>query len=58
MTIGGVTAQVTSASLIPGTIGWYQVQTTVPAGVASGDAVPVVLMSAGQVSPAVTMAVR
>ncbi len=58
VTIGGASAQVISAGLIPGTIGWYQVQTTVPTGVAAGDAVPVVLMSAGQVSPAVTMAVR
>ncbi|MGO9129961.1 MAG: hypothetical protein ACLQIS_09545 [Bryobacteraceae bacterium] len=36
----------------------YQVNVAVPAGIATGDAVPVVLSVAGQSSPPVTIAVR
>jgi len=58
LTIGGVRAQVLFAGLAPGFANLYQVNATVPAGVAAGDAVPVVLQVAGQSSPPVTMAVR
>jgi uncharacterized protein (TIGR03437 family) len=36
----------------------YQVNAVVPAGIPTGDTVPVVVNAAGQTSPAVTMAVR
>jgi uncharacterized protein (TIGR03437 family) len=56
--IGGVNAPVSFARLAPGTTGVYEVQATVPGGVAASDAVPVVLSVGGQISPPVTMAVR
>lgn len=51
VTIGGIGADVSFSGLAPGFVGLYQVNALVPAGVASGDAVPVVI-SMGQ--PAVT----
>jgi uncharacterized protein (TIGR03437 family) len=57
LTVGGVTAQVISAGLMPGSSGLYQVQATVPDGVPSGDA-PVVLSVAGQTSLAVSVTAR
>jgi uncharacterized protein (TIGR03437 family) len=56
--IGGLPAQVSFSGLTPGSAGLYQVNAVVPAGVAPGDQVPVVLFVAGQPSPSVTMAVR
>jgi hypothetical protein len=38
--------------------GLYQVNTVVPAGVALGDQVPVIVNVAGQASPPVTIAIR
>jgi len=59
VTIGGVAAPAPSFhGLTPGLAGLYQVNVAVPAGIATGDAVPVVLSVAGQTSPAVTIAVR
>ncbi|HLK65772.1 MAG TPA: BACON domain-containing carbohydrate-binding protein [Bryobacteraceae bacterium] len=61
VTIGGVSAPVAFSGLTPGIPGLYQINTVVPAGVAPGDAVPVVISVAGQTSPitpAVTMAVK
>jgi len=59
VTIGGVAAPAPSFhGLTPGLAGLYQVNVAVPAGTATGDAVPVVLSVAGQTSPAVTIAVR
>jgi|GEM_PF-1769520 len=58
LTIGGVEAQVTSATLRPGAVGVYQVLSTVPAGVPSGPAVPVVVSVNGIASPPATMAIR
>jgi uncharacterized protein (TIGR03437 family) len=57
-TIGGVSAPVSFAGLAPGVVGLYLVNAAVPSGVSAGDSVPVVLTSGGQVSPAVTIAVR
>ncbi len=54
ITVGGITAQVASASLIPGMTGMYQVTAIVPTGVPSGAA-PVVLIIAGQSSPPVSV---
>jgi uncharacterized protein (TIGR03437 family) len=58
VTIGGQAAQVISAELIPNSSGVYQVKAVVPQGVAPGGQVPVVLTTAGQSSPPVTMAVK
>jgi uncharacterized protein (TIGR03437 family) len=57
VTIGGQDAPVSFSGLTPGFPGLYQVNATVPAGVA-GDAVPVVVTVAGQTSPPVAMAVQ
>jgi uncharacterized protein (TIGR03437 family) len=58
VTIGGQPAQVLFAGLAPTFAGLYQVNAVVPAGVAAGDAVTVVLQVAGQTSPAATIAVK
>ncbi len=58
VTIGGVDARVEFAGLAPGFVGLYQVNVRVPAGVAAGNAVPVVITQAGVPSNTVTMAVR
>jgi adhesin/invasin len=58
VTIGGQAAQVAFSGLTPGYAGLYQINAVVPAGITTGDAVPVVLSVAGQDSPPVTMAVR
>jgi adhesin/invasin len=58
VTIGGKAAQVAFSGLTPGYAGLYQVNAVVPAGITTGDAVPVVVSVAGQTSPVVTMAVR
>jgi len=56
-----VNAPVQFAGLAPGMVGIYQVQTTVPSGVAPGNAVPVTLTvqtTPPQSSSEVTMAVQ
>lgn len=58
VTIGGQTAQAPFSGLTPGYAGLYQVNTVVPAGITTGNAVPVTITVAGQTSPAVTMAVQ
>jgi uncharacterized protein (TIGR03437 family) len=58
VTIGGVSAPVAFAGLTPGSTGLYQVNTTVPAGIAAGDGVPVVLTAARQSSAPVVISVR
>ena len=58
VTIGDVRAKVFFSGLAPGFTGLYQVNAFVPEGVASGEAVPVVLEVANQVSQPVTIAVR
>ena len=57
-TIGGKSAQVAFSGLTPGYAGLYQINAVVPAGITTGDAVPVVLSVEGQTSPPVTIAVR
>jgi len=57
-TIGGVNATVQFAGLTPSFTGLYQVNLMVPGGVTPGAAVELLLSSAGQVSKAVTLAVR
>jgi uncharacterized protein (TIGR03437 family) len=58
VTIGDKSAPVAFAGLTPGFVGLYQVNTTIPAGVASGNSVPVALSVAGQVSSAASIAVE
>jgi uncharacterized protein (TIGR03437 family) len=59
VTIGGVDApQVLFAGLAPGFTGLYQVNVVVPAGVAAGDAVPIIITVADRPGPPVTLAVQ
>jgi uncharacterized protein (TIGR03437 family) len=60
VTIGGVTvpaSQVTFSGIAPGTAWEYQINTTIPAGVATGDSVPVVV-TFGSSSDTVTISVQ
>ena len=56
--IGGQRASVAFAGLSPGYAGLYQVNAVVPAGITTGDTVPVTLTVAGRSSPPVTIAVE
>jgi uncharacterized protein (TIGR03437 family) len=58
VTIGGITSTVAFSGLTPGLVGVYQINAVVPAGVTTGDQVPVVINISGQVSPAATIAVK
>jgi uncharacterized protein (TIGR03437 family) len=58
VTIGGQQALVAFSCLAPGAAGLYQVNVTIPGGVAAGNAVPVVLSIAGVTSNTVTIAVQ
>jgi uncharacterized protein (TIGR03437 family) len=58
VTVGGVVAAITFSGLSPGTVGEYQINVQVPAGVPTGTAVPVVLSIGGVTSNTVTIAVR
>ena len=56
--IGGQPATVAYSGLTAGFPGLYQVNLLVPAGIVTGDTVPVSITVAGQTSATVTMAVR
>jgi uncharacterized protein (TIGR03437 family) len=56
--IGGIPAKVVFSGLAPGTVGEYQVNAEVPAGVTPGLAVPVVLSIGGVSSNTVTIRVQ
>jgi uncharacterized protein (TIGR03437 family) len=58
VTIGGVPAVVTQSALAPGLTGVYQVQAKVPSGVSAGNAEPIVVSAAGQLSQPVTIAIH
>jgi uncharacterized protein (TIGR03437 family) len=58
LTIGGIEAPTFYTGLAPGFSGLYQINATVPPGVAPGGAVPVLLQVAGQTSEPATIAVR
>ena len=58
VTIGSVAAEVLFSGLVPGTVGEYQINAKVPAGVAAGPAVPVIVTIGGAASNTVTMAVK
>jgi uncharacterized protein (TIGR03437 family) len=58
VTVGGQPATVLFAGLAPGFAGLYQVNVTVPAGIAASPNTPVVLTVAGQSSVPVTVAIQ
>lgn len=58
VSIGGVPATPSFSGLAPGYVGLYQVNVPVPAGVAAGSAVAVVISMGGVTSNTVTIAVR
>jgi len=58
VTIGGVPATPSFSGLAPGYVGLYQVNVPVPAGVATGSAVPVVISMNGVNSNTATIAVE
>ncbi|MGD0438433.1 MAG: hypothetical protein ABSB86_18395, partial [Bryobacteraceae bacterium] len=58
VTVGGQNAQVLFQGLAPGFVGLYQVNVTVPSGIAAADDVPVVLTAAGASSAPVTVAIQ
>jgi len=57
VTIGGLPATVSFSGLTPGIAGEYQANVTIPATVAAGDQVPLV-MSIGGSSDTVTIAIQ
>ena len=57
VTIGGAPATVLFSGLAPNAVGVYQINVQVPAGAATGDAVPVVMSLTGTTSNAVTIAI-
>ncbi len=58
VTIGGASAKVSFSGLAPGYVGLYQVNAQVPVGLATNNAVPVVISIGGAVSNTVTIAVH
>ena len=58
VTIGGKDAAVSFSGLSPGFAGLYQIDATVPSGLAPGNQVPVIVNIGGASSPAVTIAVK
>jgi uncharacterized protein (TIGR03437 family) len=58
VTIGGQNAAVLFAGLAPGFVGLYQVNVQFPTGEASGNAVPVIVSTAGLNSNTATIAVQ
>lgn len=58
VTIGGKTAPVAFSGLAPGFVGLYQVNVTVPGGIAPATDVPLTLSVGNTTSPVVTVAVQ
>jgi uncharacterized protein (TIGR03437 family) len=56
--IGGAPTTVEFSGLTPGEVGLYQVNAQVRVGVATGSAVPVVILIGGVASNTVTIAVQ
>jgi uncharacterized protein (TIGR03437 family) len=57
-TVGFVSAPVLFSGAAPGFIGLYQCNVAIPGGVATGDAVPVIITAAGKSSNTATIAIR
>ena len=58
VTVGGQDAKVLFQGLAPGFVGLYQVNVTVPSGIAAANDVPVILTVAGAASAPVTVAIQ
>jgi len=58
VSIGGMPASVSYAGLAPGFVGLYQVNAKIPAGVPTGNAVPLVLKADSEAANVVTIAVQ
>ncbi len=58
VTIGNVPAQVLFSGLAPGFVGLYQINITVPAGVAAGSSTPLVVSIGGQTTGPAPIATR
>jgi uncharacterized protein (TIGR03437 family) len=58
VTIGGIPAKVLFSGLAPGYPGEYQIDVTVPSGVASGDNIPVVLSILGASDSSTTISIQ
>jgi uncharacterized protein (TIGR03437 family) len=58
VTIGGISAQVLFAGLVPTFTGFYQVNVAIPGSVTPGDSVPVVLSVGGASGSTVTLSVH
>ncbi len=58
VTVGGQTANVSFAGLTPTLAGLYQIDLTVPSNTGTGDQVPVVVSTGGQISVAVNLSVQ
>ena len=58
VTVGGKSANVLFAGLAPGFVGLYQVNVTVPGGIAPANNVPVVMTAAGASSLPVTVVIK
>jgi len=58
VTVGGQPAQVQFSGLTPGYAGLYQINVVIPAGVASGNALPVVVREGGRSSAPAVIAVQ
>ena len=58
VSIGGAPAEVLFAGLVPGLVGEYQINARVPAGSATGDAVPVTISVGGYISNTAAIAVK
>lgn len=58
VTIGGIPAKVLFSGLVPGYPGEYQVDITIPTGVATGDNIPVVLTILGASDSSTTISIH
>jgi uncharacterized protein (TIGR03437 family) len=58
VSIGGVSAKVQFAGLVPGFTGYYQVNAVVPNNAPTGDAVNLTLKVGGVSSPPVTISIH
>jgi uncharacterized protein (TIGR03437 family) len=58
VTIGGVPAKVLFSGVAPGTSGEYQIDVTVPSGIASGDSVPISISILGATDNSTTISIQ
>ena len=58
VTVGGIPASTQPAVLVPGSVGLYQISVQIPAGVAPGLAVPLMILQQNAPSNIVTLAMQ